>query len=286
VSLDKTGSFNGFGSKVFAINFAKLMWRKRTMKKLFLIFGFTLLSACTSFSTPTPEPSATFLVQPSMTPTLIPTPTATTAFPTASPFPTPDPNFYREDFDSALDASWTWVREDSRTWNLTETPGSLQISISRGYVAAHSNTNLLLRPAPKGNFLIETKIAFKPTNNFQFAGLIFYQSDSNFIQAGSAYCNAVRCVGEGLYMDAYRKGIIVQPNFGPTPRDVNPIWLRLSRTGDLYNFEASSNGTVWFFINSQTSDFAPTQIGLVSGQRLRGGPLVAVFDYFEVHGLP
>jgi hypothetical protein len=60
----------------------------------------------------------------------------------------------------------------------------------------------------------------------------------------------------------------------------------LSRTGDLYNFEASSNGTVWFFINSQTSDFAPTQIGLVSGQRLRGGPLVAVFDYFEVHGLP
>jgi|SRR5215208_3242404 len=256
------------------------------MKKLFHIFGFILLSACTSLTTPTLEPSATFLPQPSMTSTLIPTPTATSVFPTASPLPTPDPNFYRDDFDGALNESWIWVREDPRTWSLTEVPGSIQISISRGYVAAHSNANLLLRAAPQGDFLIETRLAFKPNDNFQFAGLIIYQSDSNFIQAGSAYCNAVRCVGEGLYMDTYRKGIIVQPNFGPTPRDVNPIWLRLSRTGDLYEFEASSNGTVWFFINSQTSDFAPTQVGLVTGQRLRGSSLVAVFDYFEVHGLP
>jgi beta-xylosidase len=264
------------------------MWRKYTMKKLFLIFGFALLSACTSLSTPTPEPPATLTLvpQPSIIPTLIPTSTATAVFPTASPFPTPDPDFYRDDFASTLDASWAWVREDPRTWSLTEAPGSLQLSINRGYVAAHSNTNLLLRAAPQGNFLIETRIAFKPKNNFQFAGLIIYQSDSNFIQAGSAYCNAVRCVGEGLYMDTYRKGIMLQPNFGPTPRDVNPIWLRLSRMGDLYNFEASSNGTVWFFINSQTSDFAPTQIGLVTGQRLRGSPLVAIFDYFEVRGLP
>jgi len=284
--MDKTGSFHGFGSNIFVINFAKPIWRNSTMKKLFLIFGFTLLSACTSLSTPTAEPSATVAVRPSMTPTLIPAQTPTTVFPTASPFPTPDQNFYRDDFDSALDASWAWVREDPRTWSLMEAPGSLQISISRGYVAAHSNSNLLLRPAPNGNFSIETRIAFKPTDNFQFAGLIMYQSDSNFIQAGSAYCKAVRCVGEGLYMDTYRKGILVQPNFGPTPRDVNLIWLRLSRTGDLYDFEASSNGTVWFFINSQTSDLAPTQIGLVTGQRLRGSPLVAVFDYFEVRGLP
>jgi beta-xylosidase len=257
------------------------------MKTLFLILGFTLLSACASSSTPTPEsPSATVVVQLSMTPAVVPTPTASIVFSTASPIPTPDQDFYRDDFDSLLDASWTWVREDPKTWSLTEVPGSLQIGISRGYVAAHSNTNLLLRPAPQGNFLIETKIAFKPKNNFQFAGLIIYQSDSNFIQAGSSHCKAVRCVGEGLYMDTYRKGILVQPNFGPTPRDVNPIWLRLSRTGDLYDFEASSNGTVWFFINSQTSDFTPTQIGLVTGQRLRGTPLSAGFDYFEVHGLP
>jgi beta-xylosidase len=258
------------------------------MIKLFLIPGFVLLSACASLSTPTPEPIATLalVVEPSMTSSPMPTPTPTTVFPTASPFPTADSNFYRDDFDSAIDASWAWVREDPRTWSLTDVPGSLQISISRGYVAAHTNTNLLLRAAPQGNFLIETKIAFKPKNNFQFAGLIIYQSDSNFVQAGSAYCNAVRCVGEGLYMDTYRKGILVQPKFGPTPRDVNPIWLRLSRTGNLYNFEASSNGTVWFFINSQTSDFTPNQIGLVTGQRLRGTPLFAGFDYFEVHGLP
>ena len=131
------------------------------MKKLLLIFGCTLLAACKSLSTPTSESSPTVVVQPSLTPTLIPTSTATAVFPTASPFPTPDPNFYRDDFDNALEASWTWVREDPRAWSLTEMPGSLQISISRGYVAADSNTNLLLRPAPKGNFLIETRICIQ-----------------------------------------------------------------------------------------------------------------------------
>ena len=136
--------------------FAKPMWRKCTMNKLFIAFGFILLSACTSHSTPAFEPVATLtlVVQPSMTPSPMPTPTATAVFPTASPFPTPDPNFYRDDFVSTLDESWAWVREDPRTWNLIGLPGSLQIGISRGYVAAHSNTNLLLRPAPKGNFLI------------------------------------------------------------------------------------------------------------------------------------
>ena len=87
-------------------------------------------------------------------------------------------------------------------------------------------------------------------------------------------------------MDYYRKGLIVKPNFGPTSKDVDPMWLRLSRKGDIYNFEASTSGKVWFMIDSQTSDLDPVQIGLVTGQLLKGKSLPATFDYFEVRSLP
>jgi beta-xylosidase len=153
-------------------------------------------------------------------------------------------------------------------------------------VAAHNNSNLLLRPAPRGNFQIETQITYRPTRNFQFAGLIIYENDSNFIQAGRAYCSSVGCIGAGLYMDHYQKGMIVKPDFGQSFRDIDPLLLRLSRKEDTYTFEASTDGKVWFVIGSHMSDMKPLQVGLVTGQRLRGDDLPATFEYFEVRSLP
>ncbi len=258
------------------------------IQKSFFIVLSVFLSACGSGSRPAIIPSQEIVLKPSPTPTIVPspTPTPTEIAPTASPLPTSDPNLFRDDFTETLDAQWSWIREDPRAWSLTAIPGSLQIRISRGFVAAHTNSNILLRPAPKGNFQIGTQISFRPQDNFQFAGLIIYESDSNFIQGGRAYCNAVGCIGEGLYMDYYRKGVVVKPNFGPTHKDIDPILLRLSRKGDAYSFEVSNDGKVWFVINNHTSDINPLQIGLVTGQRLKGNSLFAIFDYFEVRSLP
>jgi len=256
-------------------------------KSLFLIV-MILLSAC-SIAPPTPDPSEQIVIIPSATPTIIPSATPTTipsVTPTLTPAPTADPHFFREEFLETLDAQWSWVREDPRNWSLTALPGSLQINVTGGYVAARTNFNLLLRPAPEGNFQIETQINFRPADNFQFAGLIIYESDSNFVQAGRGYCKSVGCIGEGLYMDYYKKGVVVKPDFGQPYKEIDPILLRLSRREDSYTFEASTDGKVWFIIGSHTGDFNPLQIGLVTGQRLRGNNLPASFDYFEVRSLP
>jgi regulation of enolase protein 1 (concanavalin A-like superfamily) len=166
-------------------------------------------------------------------------------------------------------------------------PGSLQINVDHGYVAAHNNPNLLLRPAtaPKEDFQIETQITFRPENNFQFAGLIVYESDSNFIQAGPLTVTRSG-FGEGFYMDYYRKGVVVEPNFGQTYQEIDPILLRLSRKGENFTFEASTDGKVWFMIGSHTADINPLQVGLVAGQRLLGKAIPATFEYFEVRSLP
>ena len=256
------------------------------MRKLLFICILVLLPACDFLPPPKEDPSEEIVFKPSATLSTAPLPTSTEIFPTPSPAPTTDPNFYRDDFNGNLAPPWTWVREDPRNWSLTEIPGVLKINVSRGYVPAHTNTNLLLRPAPSGNFQIETQITFSPENNFQFAGLIIYQSDSNFIQAGRELCEAAGCVGEGLYMDSYKKGVIVKPDFGQPYGDLGPILLRLSRRADTYTFEASTDGKVWFIIGSHTSEMEPLQIGLVTGQRLKGNSISAKFEFFEVRSLP
>lgn len=258
------------------------------MRRSLLVIVVFSLVACRSTSQSSPTPSIDAVLNPLATATVLASQTPTISPPTVTPQPTADPNFFRDDFEGSLDQQWSWVRENPRNWSLDTIPGSLQIIVEHGYVAAHNNPNLLLRAviAPEEDFQIETQITFRPENNFQFAGLIVYESDSNFIQAGRAYCNAVGCIGEGFYMDYYRKGVVVEPNFGQTYQEIGPILLRLSRKGKNFTFEASTNGKVWFMIGSHTADINPLQVGLVAGQRLLGKAIPATFEYFEVRSLP
>jgi beta-xylosidase len=252
------------------------------MRNFSIVFALIFLSACSLIPPPPSDPPIHLTTIPSATLTTVPSATLPSATPTLSSTPTPDPRFFRDDFDQTLDAAWSWVREDPQNWNLTALPGSLQINVAGGYVAAHTNPNLLLRPAPEGNFQIETQITFRPTRNYQFAGLIIYEDDSDFIQAGRSYCSSIGCVGPGLYMNYYKNGVVVKPDFGQAYGDIDPLLVRLSRREDSYTFEASTDGKVWFIIGSHTSDMNPVQIGLITGQRMRGQNLPATFEYFEV----
>ena len=255
------------------------------MRIVYFLVVIIFLSACSLIPPRTTEPVLQLTPLPSTTPTLIPSSTPTPVTPTVSPTSTLDPRFFRDDFNEALDAGWSWMREDPQNWSLTTLPGSLQINVAGGYVAEQTNPNLLLRPAPEGNFQIETQITFRPSRNYQFAGLIIYENPSNFIQAGRSYCSSVGCPGAGLYMDYYEDGKIVKPDFGQAYGDIDPLLLRLSRKEDLYTFEASTDGKVWFIIGSHTSDMQPIQIGLVTGQRMRGENVPATFEYFEIRSL-
>lgn len=253
---------------------------------LFYVLIVIVLCACGMTPSPTSTPSENIVLEPSATPTLISSATPTRMLPTIPPRPTLDPNFFRDEFIETLGAQWSWVREDPQNWSLATVPGFLQINAGNGYVVAHTNSNLLLRPAPEGNFQIETQVTFDPRHNFEFAGLIIYETDSNFVQAGHGYCSSVDCIGEGLYMNSYQKGAMVKPSPMQPYTHRAPVFLRLSRRENTYTFENSQDGKVWFFIGSHTSDMNPLQVGLVASQNLRGDILPANFGYFEVRSLP
>jgi len=199
--------------------------------------------------------------------------------------PVTDPNFFRDDFDTAFGPGWQWLHEDPSNWSLSAVPGALQINVDGGQVSDETIRNLLLRQAPTGNFQIETKVTFRPVADYQFAGLIVYESAPNMIQAGRAFCAPSEvCVGEGLYVDYYNNGNFVTPNFAAAYTD-SETYLRLLRQGDTYTFQSSSNGIEWILRGGTVSTMKPLQIGLVAGQNT-AGLIPALFDYFEVRSLP
>jgi len=247
------------------------------MKLKYIAITSTLfIAACggpaqPSATQPTPIPPTQQLLQPS-----------TEISPTAAVV---DPNYFRDDFDTNLAAGWQWLRENPDNWSLTAVPGALQINVDGGQVSDETITNLLLRPAPAGDFQIETKVTFSPKANFQFAGLIIYESPPNLIQAGRAFCDLPDvCVGDGLYVDYYNNGSFVTPNFA-APYTESEVYLRLIRQGDTYTFQSSSDGSEWILRGGTVSSMNPLQIGLAAGQNTTG-IIPTLFDYFEVRSLP
>jgi arabinan endo-1,5-alpha-L-arabinosidase len=250
------------------------------MKSKYIAFTSTLLLVACGMLTPTPDIQATSM------------PTTEESAPSpveiVTTEPVNDPNYFRDDFDTTLDAGWQWQNEDANNWSLETVPGMLLINVAGGQVSDETIQNLLLRPAPRGNFQIETKVSFRPNADYQFAGLVVYESPPNLIQAGRAFCNLPDvCVGEGLYVDYYNNGNFVTPNFA-APFTDSDVYLRLLRQGDTYTFQSSSNGSEWILRGGTVSTMNPIQIGLVAGQNTVS-PIPALFDYFdyfEVRSLP
>ena len=213
-----------------------------------------------------------------------PDPESTELFPAATQTIV-DSNYFRDDFENDLGSGWQWLREVPTNWSLNAVPGQLQINVDGGEVSDETMTNLLLRDAPVGNFQIESKITFSPSADFQFAGLIIYESPSNLIQAGRAFCDLPDvCVGDGLYVDYYNNGSFVTPNFAAAYPD-SEVYLRLVRQGETYTFQSSADGSEWILRGGTVSSMNPLQIGLAAGQNTTS-IIPALFDYFEVRSLP
>jgi len=192
---------------------------------------------------------------------------------------------FSDEFNSTLQAGWEWQNEKTAGWSLDSTPGALEINVTGGYVNLSNASNVLLRDAPEGDFQVETLLKFYPWGSDQFAGLILYDTNEDFLQSGYAYCNPVNwCVGRGLYMDSYKNGDLQLPRY-VSKFENSLVYLRLERRGNTFNFLSSEDGGVWFRVSSLTTSLNVKKIGVVTGQNLYGSKLPAIFEYFHV-GIP
>ena len=242
-----------------------------------------LLTACGGTAPVATQPVA----EPTQVPTntAIPEPTATA---TIVPSPTPYPVTFRDDFEGALDAGWNWTRENKKAWSLTNNPGWLEIMARAGGVGDGAMENILLRPAPEGNFELEIKLDFRPAENFQFAGVVIFESAANFIQFGRAFCGFTPepCAGDGFYIDNTAGGGLNPENYSTPASQVDVVYLRLRREADKFTAYASEDGINWQLIGSHSNGMTPLLVGLIAGQAYESVPKPAQFDYFLIYALP
>jgi len=203
----------------------------------------------------------------------------------ATEIPAPVGEKFTDDFNGQLSDGWDWVAEDPATWSLSEAPGFLQIIASDASLdGSASPTNILFRYTGAESFEATTLVRFKPTSDYQFAGIIIFQDGNNALQFGRAFCdNPDACVGDGLYFDSFTDSEIGNDNF-KTAINGDEVYLRLRRAGNLYTADYSMDGKNWIKVGEHEREFTTVNIGLIAAQA--STPIPAQFDYFTLKESP
>jgi beta-xylosidase len=171
---------------------------------------------------------------------------------------------------STLNSAWSWVDEDPTHWSLTARPGFLRIITQDPY------PNRLIRPMPGEDFQIRTRLLFEPYQNFQFAGLLVFLDQENYLQFGRAFAG-----NNGIFYDHIEGGDFIPPSFGTFISETDEVYLQLTRHGNTFTAYASGNGTQWIEIGSHTIGFKPVGVGLFANNQLSGQDEInADFDFF------
>jgi Tol biopolymer transport system component/regulation of enolase protein 1 (concanavalin A-like superfamily) len=195
--------------------------------------------------------------------------------------------YWLDEFDGeSLDPAWYWENENPAMWSLAVQPGFLRIYASPYPTGGE---NLLLRPVAQGDFMIKTRLLFEPNTNFQFAGLVIYQDEDNFLQLGRAFCDVPdACVGNGLYFDKILGGNFADSNFDRAVDSPSEAYLRLERQGQTITAFYSEDGIAWQETGSHEipEDFAVNGVGLAASQNYSAEAIPADFDYFALGPLP
>jgi beta-xylosidase len=189
---------------------------------------------------------------------------------------------WTDNFDGpALDHRWSWAREDPTHWSLSARPGYLRIITQTGgiYESTEKQKNLLLMPAPEGDFRIVTKCTIDPTENFQYAGLMVYQGRNNYVQINRAFTD-----GNSFNFDIEANGT---PINNRVPASAATFYLRITKHGDTYTGDYSLDGEAWTTVGQGAASLVDPKVGIGAANNLPGKPQIpADFDFFKLYTDP
>ncbi|PZG00225.1 family 43 glycosylhydrolase [Micromonospora deserti] len=195
---------------------------------------------------------------------------------------------FSDEFTDGLAPDWRWVRPDPAA---TVSAGTLRWPVQDADLVGAGNTaSVLLRDAPTGDYVVETKVTLdlgeQTVRNHQQAGLVAYVHDDRFARLAQVAIWNTRQVEYG-----HELPFAGQPGYGGNivGAPATTTWLRLAHrldpAGGEHEFRAGSSrdgrtwtwGGVWTF----PADTTP-RIGLVA----HGGAepaVTAAFDYLRFH---
>ncbi|GAA2375033.1 hypothetical protein Cme02nite_04450 [Catellatospora methionotrophica] len=197
----------------------------------------------------------------------------------------------------AGDPAWSWVRGAGVTAN--RSGGALVWPTQAADLYEGTNTaSVLLRAAPPGDFVVETKLAFTGDTGNQQAGLVLYEHDDRYVKLTHSVLPLSRGGGALLHVTDFGKeaerptttppsAVFHRPMFGGPA--TSTLWLRL-----LYHYDAASGehdirmgsstyGTSWTWGGTWSLPrVGALRIGLVSMNRAGA---TASFDYVRTYAV-
>jgi len=194
-----------------------------------------------------------------------------------------------DEFDAeTLGPQWSWVREEPDAWWFED--GSLVMQAQTGDIEAGVNTahNILLQDAA-GDWAMESKFAFsvKPHVANQQGGMIIYQDDDNYLKFGYEYYIWFGNRG-------FTRFVVVSESTGVATQRVSSLdfgsattfWFRVTKTGDSYVFQRSTDGTTFTQVGTTTASLQNPRVGVYTFNRAgTSTDMNVAFDYFHINNM-
>ncbi len=197
-----------------------------------------------------------------------------------------DPN---DDFNGTTIDPCRWnaiVRPDSTTAKVTG--GNLELTTVTGdiYGTGNSGTkNFILQTAPTGDWTLETKVdASALSEQYQQGGLMVYTDDDNYVKFDLLTTNAPGAtVVRGVELRSEVGGTVQNPQPNANP-GTGVVWLRLKKTGTVFQGSYSTNGTTWTDMSATVSNTAvgTPKIGVYTIGTNQQAAKTVKFDYFKL----
>ncbi len=220
--------------------------------------------------------------------------------------PEPEPlpvAFLFDDFNEALDLSWTILKEDESHWSLTKRTGTLTITTQSGSFE-YSNTdyhNVFLLKFPVSqlmDFQITTCISnFNLRQQWNQAGLLLWYDEENYLKYVYEYGNDTPKGAGVLFTVGTQINGGSEFNWYLADQTPQTTWMRIIKHGEVYEFYSSTDGETFIplkiYRGSRNSTYPclPTpliNIGIFTSNYITStAPEVdASFEYFEFKTLP
>lgn len=193
------------------------------------------------------------------------------------------------------DPAWSWIRGAGA--GVTQTGGMLQWPTQRAELANSNNTaSVLLRDAPAGDFIVETKLDFDGVRGAQQAGILLYENDDSYLKLVRSVLPISMVPGLFTQQTEFTKEgarptttppltVFNGPMFGGPAARVT--WLRMSYHLDEHNGEhdvrmaSSTDGDDWQWGGAWSLPAnGQLKIGLVS---MNTAGATANFDYVRTY---
>ncbi|MEV8376233.1 ThuA domain-containing protein [Kribbella sp. NPDC056861] len=199
--------------------------------------------------------------------------------------PTPD-----DEFDGSTLNACRWsasVRPDAAAYRVTG--GGLEIDTGKGDIYGGTATNpknLLLQPAPDGDWTIETKVDGSAFNEaYQQGGLLVYGDDANYVKLDFLATNSPGgTVTRGIELRSEVNNVVLDPQPNASPVPTQGVWyLRLAKTGTTYTGSYSADGLAWTALAPVTNAaLSSASFGVYAFGVDQVASKTAKFDYFKV----